>query len=296
MTITTPLKPTKYQSRLGLEVLQGCDLRSITEAQRQELKQSLWEHGVIVVKKQKLTASELEEFAQKTFGDFKFRNPSFTFNPDLNRDIQSPYTAILGNPKGFDQKPAEQIYGATQWHQDKDFIPKIKELDMNALYVVMAYSIKVPPEGENGQPHTTEFLDLVEAYDNLEPSYQKELAQLSMYQMQPMFEKQNLAWDDIPKKLYPLVSTHKVTEANGLYLGSWNTSILEGMENNFEEAQKYWQTLFQKVLECTPIYSHVWEEGDLIFWDNSQVMHRGTFYDSTKYQRIALRLGIVDCQ
>jgi hypothetical protein len=28
--------------------------------------------------------------------------------------------------------------------------------------------------------------------------------------------------------------------------------------------------------------------------DNSQVMHRGNPYDSTKYQRIALRLGVVD--
>ena len=47
------------------------------------------------------------------------------------------------------------------------------------------------------------------------------------------------------------------------------------------------------VLERTPVYSHVWEPGDIVFWDNSQVMHRGTFYDSTKYQRIALRLGVV---
>lgn len=66
------------------------------------------------------------------------------------------------------------------------------------------------------------------------------------------------------------------------------------MENQPEKAQAFWDNLFETILERTPIYSHVWEAGDLIFWDNSQVMHRATFYDATKYQRIALRLGIVD--
>ncbi|WP_309232641.1 TauD/TfdA family dioxygenase [Cylindrospermum sp. FACHB-282] len=37
------------------------------------------------------------------------------------------------------------------------------------------------------------------------------------------------------------------------------------------------------------MYSHVWQKGDIIFWDNSQVMHRGIPYDATKYKRIALR-------
>ncbi|MBD2388792.1 TauD/TfdA family dioxygenase [Cylindrospermum sp. FACHB-282] len=43
------------------------------------------------------------------------------------------------------------------------------------------------------------------------------------------------------------------------------------------------------ILERTPVYSHVWQKGDIIFWDNSQVMHRGIPYDATKYKRIALR-------
>ncbi|MBD2196344.1 MULTISPECIES: TauD/TfdA dioxygenase family protein [Calothrix] len=295
MTIKNALRATAYQSRLGLEVLPGCNLLNLTDAQKHELKQSLWKHGVVVVKNQNLTASELEEFARKTFGSLMFGRNSFTLDPDITPDIQSQYTAILGNPKGFDQEPAEKIYGARVWHQDKDGVPRIEELDMNALYVVMLYSIKVPEEGENGQPHTTEYLDLVEAYNNLDSSQQQELAEISMYQMSPIFARPNIAWDDAPKKVHPIVSTHKVTGQKGLYLGSWNTAIPLGMENQREAAQKYWQDLFETVLKRTPVYSHVWEPGDVTLWDNSQVMHRGTFYDSTQYQRIALRLGVVDC-
>ena len=296
MNIKNPLKRTQSNSRLGWEVLQGCKLLNLTDSQRHQLKQSLWEHGVIVVKNQQLTASELEEFARKTFGNLIFGANSFSLDPEISPDIQSKYTAILGNPKGLAQEPPEKIFGARVWHQDKDGVPRREELDMNALYVVMLYSIKVPEEGENGQPHTTEYLDLVEAYNNLAPSQQKELEEVSMYQMPPMFERENLDWDDVPKKVHPIVSTHKVTAQKGLYLGSRKTAIPLGMEERREEAQQYWQDLFQTVLKQTPVYSHFWEPGDLIFWDNSQVMHRGTFYDSTKYQRIALRLGVVDCQ
>jgi taurine dioxygenase len=56
-------------SRLGVEVLPGCNLVQITAQQVQELKQSLWKYGVVAVREQNLTASQLLEFAKKTFGN-----------------------------------------------------------------------------------------------------------------------------------------------------------------------------------------------------------------------------------
>lgn len=160
-------------------------------------------------------------------------------------------------------------------------------------YVVMLYGVEMPAEGVNGQPHTTEFLDMIEAYNNLGHQYQQQLEQMSMYHSPPMFSKNTNVETDIPRKLHPIVSTHKVTGNKGLYLGS-DTAIAIGMEDRPEEAKRFWQDLFRTVLDCTPVYSHVWQTGDIIFWDNSQVMHRGTPYDATKYKRIALRLGVVD--
>ena len=78
-----------------------------------------------------------------------------------------------------------------------------------------------------------------------------------------------------------------------MYLGS-DSAIRVGMESNLEQAKEYWQQLFKTVLAVTPVYSHRWQAGDILFWDNSQVMHAGTPYDATKHQRIALRLGIIN--
>jgi taurine dioxygenase len=179
---------------------------------------------------------------------------------------------------------------AWQWHHDKDHLPKTEGLDMNTLYVVMLYGVEIPPEGTDGQPHTTGFLDMVEAYHNLDCQHRQQLEQLSMYHLSPISPPPG---EEIPRKLHPIVSTHKVTGRKGLYLGS-DTSILLGLEEKPEEAKQYWQDLFGAILDCTPVYAHVWQPGDIVFWDNSQVMHTGMPYDALKYQRIALRVGVVN--
>ncbi|MEO3703629.1 hypothetical protein [Trichormus azollae] len=42
----------------------------------------------------------------------------------------------------------------------------------------------------------------------------------------------------------------------------------KGMQDKREEAQQYWQDLFETVLQCTPVYSHIWEPADIVFSDN----------------------------
>jgi len=148
---------------------------------------------------------------------------------------------------------------AWQWHHDKDHLPKTEGLDMNALYVVMLYGVEIPEEGVDGQPHTIQFLDMIEVYNNLELEYQQQLEQMYMYHLSPSFQKPGA---NVPMKLHPIVSTHKVTGRKGLYLGS-DTSFPVGMEG-LEAAAR------------TPVYAHVWQQGDIVFWDNSQVMHTGT--------------------
>ena len=56
---------------------------------------------------------------------------------------------------------------------------------MNTPYVVMLYGVTVPPEGIDGQPHRTDFLDMIQAYNNFESQYQQQLEKLSMYHLYP---------------------------------------------------------------------------------------------------------------
>jgi taurine dioxygenase len=291
MNLSIQSQQVRSYNRLGIEVLPGCNLNNLSDRQTTQLKKSLWEHGVIVVRKQKLTALQLEDFATKTFGNFISRSRPFELNPEIDPDLQSPRTAILGNYKGL----GEEISGkfAWQWHHDKDRLPATEGLDMNEPYVVILYGVKVPTEGLDGKPHTTDFLDTIAAYNNLSLKLQKELEHISFYHSPPVRSGLHPMSPEVPRKVHPIVSKHKITHKKGLYLGS-NTAIRVGMEDELEKAKSFWQQLFNTVLETTPVYSHSWQPGDVVFWDNSQVMHAGTPYDATKYQRIALRLGIVN--
>ncbi|WP_414550028.1 TauD/TfdA dioxygenase family protein [Anabaena sp. CCY 0017] len=275
-------------SRLGTEILQEYQLKEVTNQQINTFKQALWQHGVVVVKNQHLTALQLKEFAYKTFGESNINYPPKPLDPNIDPDLQSVGVSILGNPQAHTQEIVGKF--AWQWHHDKDLLPTTAGLDMNALYVVMLYGVEIPPEGIDGQPHTTAFLDMIEAYNNLEPEHQQQLEQMSMYHLPP---RNHQPGHDVPMKRHPIVSTHQVTGKKGLYLGS-DTSILVGMEDKLDLAKQFWQDLFETVLERTPVYTHVWQPGDLVVWDNSQVMHAGIPYDASKYKRVALRVGLVN--
>jgi taurine dioxygenase len=291
MNLSIQAKQVRSHHRLGKEVLAGCNLEKISDRQRSELKESLWQHGVVVVRKQKLTALQLEEFAAKTFGKFLPLIRTFELDPEIDPNLQSPRSGILGNYKGLGEEISGKV--AWQWHHDKDRLPRTEGLDMNEPYVVMLYGVKVPPEGLDGQPHATDFLDMIEAYNNLAPKLQQELENISFYHSPPVRPGTDPMSADVPKKVHPIISQHKITGRKGLYLGS-NTAIRVGLENEIEKAKSFWQQLFNTVLEATPVYAHSWQPGDIVFWDNSQVMHSGTPYDATKYQRIAIRLGIIN--
>ena len=282
-------KTVTKHPRMGREILQNCNLLELTEAQKSELKKSLWEHGVIVIRNQKLTASELKEFAKKTFGDLTLGNryQSKPIDPEIPLDLQSSGVSILGNVRGLDRDIVGKF--AWQWHHDKDHLPKTEGLAMNSLYVVMLYGVEIPGRGLDEQPHTTEFIDTIEAYNNLPAKERQKLENYSMYHLSPVKPSPG---EEIPRKLHPIVSTHQVTGKKGLYLGS-DTSIAIGMEDKLEQAKQFWQELFQTILKFTPVYTHVWHPGDILFWDNSQLMHTGVPYNNTKYRRIALRLGVV---
>ena len=280
-------KTVTNQPRMGVEILQECNLTQITDAQISELRKTLWQHGVIVIRNQNLTALELREFAKKTFNDATLGNRFKPINTEIPLHLQSSGVAILGNPQGLNQDIVDKY--AWQWHHDKDHLPKTEGLDMNSLYVVMLYGMEIPLQGLDGKPHTTQFIDMIEAYNKLPENDRQQLETYSMHHLSPIKPPPG---EDIPRKLHSLVSTHKVTERKGLYLGS-DTSILTGMENKLDEAKQFWHELFQTIVKVTPVYSHVWQRGDLLFWDNSQVMHTGVPYDNRKYQRIALRVGAV---
>ncbi|WP_299729541.1 TauD/TfdA family dioxygenase [uncultured Endozoicomonas sp.] len=283
----TQYQTTDHHPRLGIEVHSGLDLKSLTPHQQSHLKNTLWQHGVAVCRNQHFTAEELEQFAADTFGPLMFGG-SRDKNAELPNELISRHVAILGNPSGPVEKPPESV--ACQWHHDKDALPKLEGLEMNAPYVVMLHAHKVP-DIHDEQRHSTHFLDQQEALKSLSPERQRVLKNIKLIHSPPTFGRQ-LSFDETPAKSHPLISEHQFTAEKNLYMGS-DTAIPVGSEDDPESAKAFWYTLLDEVLASCNVYAHSWQEGDIVMWDNSQVMHCGQPYDSMNQQRIALRLGVV---
>jgi alpha-ketoglutarate-dependent 2,4-dichlorophenoxyacetate dioxygenase len=44
------------------------------------------------------------------------------------------------------------------------------------------------------------------------------------------------------------------------------------------------------------VYRHIWQDGDLVIWDNLATMHRARAFDDTKYRRELRRVTTLDVE
>ena len=82
----------------------------------------------------------------------------------------------------------------------------------------------------------------------------------------------------VPDVETPIVRTHPVTKRKGLFVNEAHTSGIAGMAP--EESAKLLSELYAHIIKPEFIYTHHWQAGDLLMWDNAAVQHKATFdYD-----------------
>merc|ERR1719265_1685246 len=119
--------------------------------------------------------------------------------------------------------------------------------------------------------HTTTFADMGAAYEGLDPD------RLHWWREQKMWHLNPFKPDPSKRTaLHPVVHQQPFTGRTCLYLGGGRgKTIPQGMEEApMEECNAAWAGLLDEALAAADVYDHVWEKGDIITWDNTQVMHR----------------------
>ncbi len=82
----------------------------------------------------------------------------------------------------------------------------------------------------------------------------------------------------VPDVETPVVRTHPVTKRKGLFINEAHTSGMAGMPK--EEGDALLAELYQHIIKPEFVYTHHWQAGDLLLWDNCSVQHKATFdYD-----------------
>src|SRR5436190_49626 len=221
-------------------------------------------------------------------------------------ELEPPYTQI-GSPEGkrldnpalsdiSNLGPSDRLLarddrkrlfglGNQLWHSDSSYkaIP--------ARYSLLCAHV-VPPADAN-----TEFADMRAAYDALDAKT-KALIEDLVCEHSRIFSKGALGFSFTEEEVRAfapvrqrLVRTHRKTGRKSLYLSSHAGRIVGWP---VPEAMLLLRELTEHATQREFVYSHQWRAGDLVMWDNRQVMHRARRYDDEKYPRDLRRTTLTD--
>ena len=134
-------------------------------------------------------------------------------------------------------------------------------------------------------------------YNKLDQSIQKQLDNLdaihhfahSRSKIDPTMVSQ-IELDKFPPVVHPMVKTNPVNHKKAVYFGSHTKSIINLTDVESSNLLKY---LNDFINNEEYIYSHKWDDNDLIVWDNRSMVHRGQPYDITE-PRYLVRATVSD--
>lgn len=202
-----------------------------------------------------------------------------------------------GKPTGNNPDPYTM-----QWHTDGS------AAQIPSRYTLL-YALRVPEKGG-----ATGFVDMYAAYAGLSPALRQALVgrlavhepELARYfrhgrpfvpegtslglrlRMRVRFLRRVLS---SRTARHPVIRIHEETGRPCLFLGDhawrvtgcwWPTGVRLANElNTFATANPEWT------------YTHSWQVGDLVIWDNRCLLHRGSDYDAAREERVMLR-SVID--
>jgi taurine dioxygenase len=260
---TRPLHPTLACEVIGLRLWEELD--SATAAALREL----WSrYGVLLFRRQALSEQELAAFCA-LFGPLER-----TVRTDWASPVV-PEIGLISNLKDAQGRPIGGLGdGELEWHSDQSYM-------MHPATGAGLYALELPAEGGR-----TSWIDLRAAHAGL-PDHLRRAAEarrgvfsytkrLAGYQGVDKTISEE-ATRRTPPVVHTLVHTHPLTGARALYLDSTTTVGIEGMDAGAGAALL--DEIYAAALRPEFVYTHDWQVGDLLLWDNGFTMHRRDPFD-----------------
>ncbi len=246
--------------------IEGIDLSQELSKEQVDAIRSAWlEHHVLAFPNQQLSDDDLERFSQH-FG-------SFAGDPYFPPIEGRQYVAEL-------RRTADETTPifADAWHSDWSF-----RADPPAGTIL--YGLKIPPVGGN-----TDFINLHKALNDMPAELRQRLegkiaqhsAKLAyapdgLYGEREKDAKRGMkilySEDAYHVENHPIIRKHPESGKEGLF-GTIFGYIVGIEDTTPEEEQKLMEDLYNWQTRAEFQYSHPWEEGMLVMWDNRSVLHK----------------------
>ncbi len=230
------------------------------------IKAAFLKYGFLLFPAQFLTDEENIAFG-KRFGELEFGAAPMA-NQQKRED--GTYGEIFDL---YTQRMRTNV-GNETWHTDSTYKPISSKCAMLSAVTVTA---------KGGE---TELADTRAGYAALDQATRDRIEGLSAYHSSQFSQANDLG--DFPlqdeKSIYhgeaylrPLVKIHPETQTKSLFVGRHAFGI-PGLPR--EESQRLLKFLVDFVVsDPSRVYTHHWQKGDTLFWDNRALLHRATPYD-----------------
>lgn len=271
MSITvTPLHAT-FAARV-----EGADLtQPIDAATADELRDAIDTHGVLVFPGEKLTEDQQIDFAN-LFGTLDVRNG--IIQTGIKQRISERLVDISNiDDKGqlLDRQNRRRManLGNQLWHTDASFKATTAKYSLLHAHTVVS---------EGGE---TQYADMCAAYEALPQKMKDKIADLEA-EHSVIASRASMGFLDfsdeeraaLPPQVRPLVR-ELPSGRTSLYLASHASHIIGWP---VPEGRMLIRDLMEHATQREFVYTHHWEIGDLVMWDNRRTMHRARPFDESE--------------
>jgi len=268
-------------SRLSLAggvAITGADLsQPLSPGFRDEIMAAFLAHHVLVFRDQDLSREAQLEFTLQ-FGEIEERH--------VGRHSAADRYGVVHTVSniGEDGQPTTKLRqsGNYHWHTDKSYhaVPSL---------MTLLHAKELPPDGGD-----TQFANMVMAYDALSDGTKRRIAGMRVVHSWAASRRRagapppsEIEMAERPPVEHPLVRTHPETGAKTLYIGNHASHIL-GMPEG--EGDAFLQELLDHATQPRFVYTHHWQAGDLVMWDNRCLLHRALAnYEMARHRRVLHR-------
>jgi taurine dioxygenase len=267
---------TKLTEHIGAEVT-DVDLSGPVDSSIQtELYKSLVENLTLVVRDQKLDTVDRLLGVGKIFGELMDQAPPQRYWLEGNPLIRKVTNVIEDVPTD----PTE-----SRWHSDETIHERPPK-----------FTILYPYTFAKSGGGSTSFANMQKGYESLPDDVKKRIADMktvNVFQGSAARGANKLSIAEQAKRpgfsvLQPLVRTNADSGAKSLYFHTKKTENIVGMEP--EESQQLLEQLIDLAVKPEYVYTHRWQPGDLVIWDDRSTLHKANNDYNAKEERTLYRM------
>ena len=254
--------------------INGLDLSALSEQQLSELHEAIDTYSLLCFPDQAMS-DDRQLALTRRLGEPEAEHVTF------GKTGKTTYFGSVGNindegiQQGNQHHNTRYQSGNHLWHSDSSF-------RQQPSYVSIMYPYEVPGEGG-----ATEFVSQRAAYQRLNQGEQATYEGMTVIHDYVFSRTQTAPVDfnhaaSLPPVKHPLIRTNPANQLKNLYIGSHARSIvgLDGMES-----RRIIDQLLENTTRAQDIFSHDWQVGEVVIWDNRCVLHRGTGFDADRWRR-----------